>query len=338
MADKSGSYKRDTNYIQTRITRDGEDGYPVEAHRYRLAAARACPWANRALIARRLYGLDDVISVAMAGPTHDERSWTFDLDPGGVDPVLGIHFLRDAYNKRFPNYERGITVPAIVDERTGEVVTNDFNQMTLDFGTEWKEFHRAGAPDLYPEAQREEMDELMEFVFHTVNNGVYKCGFATSQEAYDKAYDELWSALDQLEKRLELRRYLMGPSISEADVRLYPTLVRFDAVYHGHFKCNRQKLDELPNLWGYARELFQTPGFGDTNDFVQIKEHYYIVHTDVNPTGIVPKGPALDGWLIPHGRDHLEANTWGDGGTPPPPPLKAEVVDPANTPLHVEGR
>ena len=155
MADKSGSYKRDTNYIQTRITRDGEDGYPVEAHRYRLAAARACPWANRALIARRLYGLDDVISVAMAGPTHDERSWTFDLDPGGVDPVLGIHFLRDAYNKRFPNYERGITVPAIVDERTGEVVTNDFNQMTLDFGTEWKEFHRAGAPDLYPEAQRE---------------------------------------------------------------------------------------------------------------------------------------------------------------------------------------
>ena len=144
------------------------------------------------------------------------------------------------------------------------------------------------APDLYPEAQREEMDELMEFVFHTVNNGVYKCGFATSQEAYDKAYDELWSALDQLEKRLETRRYLMGPSISEADVRLYPTLVRFDAVYHGHFKCNRQKLDELPNLWGYARELFQTPGFGDTNDFVQIKEHYYIVHTDVNPAGIVP--------------------------------------------------
>lgn len=344
MAEQQGAYvskdafERDTNYITTRITEDGSEGYPVEPGRYRLVVSRACPWANRAMIARRIYGLEDVISLGIAGPTHDARSWTFDLDEGGVDPVLGIHFLRDAFEKRIPGYERGITVPALVDERSGEVVTNDYAQMTLDFGSQWKQFHREGAPDLYPEAQRGEMDELMQFVFHRINNGVYKCGFAGSQEAYDKAYDELWSALDEMEKRLETRRYLMGPSITEADVRLYPTLVRFDAVYHGHFKANRQTLATMPNLWGYARELFQTPGFGDTNDFAHIKEHYYIVHRDVNPTGIVPKGPLLDDWLTPHGRDHLEANTWGDGGTPPPPPLAAEVPDPAHTPLRVEGR
>lgn len=344
MADTQGSYvskdayERDTNYITSRITADGAEGYPVEPGRYRLIVSRACPWANRAMIARRIYGLEDVMSLGIAGPTHDARSWTFDLDEGGVDPVLGIHFLRDAFEKRFPGYERGITVPTIVDERTGEVVTNDFAQMTLDFGSEWKRYHREGAPDLYPEAQRAEMDELMRFVFHRVNNGVYKCGFAGSQEAYEKAYDELWSALDALEERLATRRYLMGPSITEADVRLYPTLVRFDAVYHGHFKANRQTLASMPNLWAYARDLFQTPGFGDTNDFVHIKEHYYVVHEDVNPTGIVPKGPQLDGWLTPHGRDHLETNTWGDGGTPPPPPLAAEVPDPAHTPLRVEGR
>lgn len=343
--DQKGSYvsagsafTRDTNYIGTRVTADGRDGYPVEAGRYRLAVSRACPWANRAMIARRIYGLEDVMSLAVAGPTHDKRSWTFDLDPGGVDPVLGIHFLRDAYEKRFPGYERGITVPALVDVPSGEVVTNDYAQMTLDFGSEWKQSHREGAPELYPEAQRAEMDELMQFIFREVNNGVYRCGFAGSQEAYDKAYDRLWSALDVLEERLSTRRYLMGSAITEADVRLYPTLVRFDAVYFAHFKCNRQPLFTMPNLWGYARDLFATPGFGDTNDFQHIKDHYYVVHTEINPTSIVPLGPALDGWLEPHDRDRFDTNTWGDGGTPPPPPLAAEVPDPAHTPLTVQGR
>ena len=335
---KGEEFSRDTNYITTRITADGRDGYPVEPGRYRLVVSRACPWANRAMIARRIYGLEEVMSMGIAGPTHDVRSWTFDLDPGEVDPVLGIHFLKDAYEKRFPGYPRGITVPAMVEISTGEVVTNDYGQMTLDFGSEWKQYHRPGAPDLYPEHLRDEMDELMASVFKEVNNGVYRCGFAGSQESYDSAYDRLWKALDTLEERLSTRRYLMGSQITEADVRLYPTLVRFDPVYFSHFKCNRQQLASMPNLWGYARDLFTTPGFGDTNDFEHIKAHYYAVHTDINPTGIIPKGPNLNSWLETHDRDRFETDTWGDGGTPPPPPLASEVADPAHTPLHVIGR
>ncbi|EFV12008.2 hypothetical protein HMPREF9336_03126 [Segniliparus rugosus ATCC BAA-974] len=262
---------RDSRYINTRITADGREGYPVEPGRYRLVAARACPWANRTLIVRRLLGLEGVLSLGLCGPTHDERSWTFDLDPGGLDPVLGIHWLRDAYNKRVPDYPRGVTVPAIVDIPTGAVVTNDFARITLDFSSEWRAHHREGAPDLYPEPLRAEIDEINQFVYESVNNGVYRCGFAKSQEAYDAAYDTLFSALDRLSERLATRRYLVGDAITEADVRLFVTLVRFDAVYHGHFKCNRQKLAENPVLWAYARDLFQTPGFGDTIDFQQIK-------------------------------------------------------------------
>ncbi|HET7665700.1 MAG TPA: glutathione S-transferase C-terminal domain-containing protein [Mycobacterium sp.] len=313
-----GEFNRDTNYINTRITADGRDGYPVEPDRYRLVVARACPWANRTIIVRRLLGLEDVLSIGFCGPTHDERSWTFDLDPDGVDPVLKIHFLRDAYNKRIPDYPKGITVPAIVDVTTGEVVTNDFAQITLDFSTEWAKFHREGAPQLYPEALREEIDEVGQRIYTEVNNGVYRCGFAGSQEAYDKAYDRLFTALDWLEDRLTGQRYLVGDTITEADVRLFTTLARFDPVYHGHFKCNRQKLDEFPALWGYARDLFQTPGFGDTIDFVQIKQHYYIVHKDINPTQIVPKGPDLSNWLTPHGRESLGGKPFGDGSAPGP--------------------
>lgn len=319
----SGSYvetgsefKRDTNYIETRITRDGADGFPVEAGRYRLVAARACPWANRAIIVRRLLGLEDAISLGTPGPTHDKRSWTFDLDPGGKDPVLGIERLQEAYFKRDPHYSRGITVPAIVDVPTGAVVTNNFPQITLDFSTEWTEFHREGAPELYPEDLREEIDAVNERVFTEVNNGVYRCGFAGSQEAYDAAYDRLFTALDWLEERLSGQRYLVGDTITEADVRLFTTLARFDPVYHGHFKCNRNKLTEMPALWGYARDLFQTPGFGDTIDFDQIKKHYYVVHEDINPTQIVPKGPALENWHSEHGRERLGGRPFGRGTAP----------------------
>ncbi|MFF3178769.1 glutathione S-transferase family protein [Rhodococcus pyridinivorans] len=318
-------FARDTNYIRTRITADGRDGYPVESGRYRLVAARACPWANRTLIVRRLLGLEDALSLGLCGPTHDERSWTFDLDPGGVDPVLGIPRLQDAYFARFPGYDRGITVPAVVDVPTGQVVTNDYPQITLDFSTEWTQFHREGAPDLYPEELRGEIDEVAELVYQDVNNGVYRCGFAGSQESYDKAFDRLFARLDWLEERLGAQRYLVGETITEADVRLFTTLVRFDPVYHGHFKCNRNRLADFPALWAYARDLFQTPGFGDTIDFVQIKQHYYLVHTDVNPTGIVPKGPDLSNWLDPHGREALGGRPFGDG-TPPPPPRPSEVV------------
>ncbi|ONI75077.1 glutathione-dependent reductase [Actinosynnema sp. ALI-1.44] len=320
-----GEYKRDQNYITTRITADGRDGYPVEPGRYRLVVARACPWANRAAIVRRLLGLEDVLSMGIAGPTHDERSWTFDLDPGGKDPVLGIERLQEAFFKRDPEYPRGITVPAIVDIPTGAVVTNDFAQMTLDLSTEWTAYHRQGAPELYPDNLRDEIDDVAEKVFQDVNNGVYRCGFASSQEAYERAYERLWDRLDWLEERLTTRRYLVGDTITEADVRLFTTLVRFDAVYHGHFKTNRQKLTEMPALWAYTRDLFQTPGFGDTTHFPQIKEHYYVVHTTINPTGIVPVGPDNSGWLTPHGREDLGGRPFGDG-TPPGPPPEAERV------------
>ncbi len=324
-----GEFKRDTNYITTRITADGHDGYPVEPQRYRLVAARACPWANRTLIVRRLLGLDQVISLGLCGPTHDKRSWTFDLDPGEVDPVLGIHFLRDAYLARDPEYPRGITVPAVVDIASGQVVTNDYAQITLDFSTEWTQYHRPGAPQLYPEPLRAEIDQVNRRVYTEVNNGVYRCGFAGDQNAYDAAYDRLFTALDWLSERLSTQRYLVGDTITEADVRLFTTLVRFDPVYHGHFKCNREKLTEQPVLWSYARDLFQTPGFGDTIDFTQIKRHYYIVHSDINPTGVVPKGPELSGWLTPHGREALGGRPFGDG-TPPPPPLPPERVPAAD--------
>jgi putative glutathione S-transferase len=318
-------YQRDTKYLSDRITADGRDGWPVEPNRYRLVAARACPWANRSIIVRRLLGLEPVISMGLCGPTHDERSWTFDLDPGGRDPVLGFERLQDAFFARDPEYSRGITVPAVVDVPSKAVVTNNFPQITLDFSTEWTAYHRDGAPDLYPEELRDEMHEVMQRVYTEVNNGVYRCGFSGSQRAYDKAYDRLFTALDWLSERLAGQRYLMGDTITEADVRLFTTLARFDPVYHGHFKTNRNKLSELPVLWAYARDLFQTPGFGDTTDFPQIKEHYYVVHKDINPTQIIPKGPDTSVWLTPHGRESLGGSPFGDG-TPPGPVAPGEEV------------
>ncbi|MGH3951299.1 MAG: glutathione S-transferase family protein [Pseudonocardiaceae bacterium] len=309
MADKS--FRRDMNYVPDRITKDARtpehgpvDGelWPVEPGRYRLIAAPACPWASRSVIVRKLLGLEEVISLGRPGPTHDKRSWTFDLDPGGRDPVLGIERLQEAYFRRFPDYPRGITVPAIVEVSSGKLVTNDFPWITHDFWHEWIDYIGPDVPDLWPADLREEMDAVMERIFTDINNGVYRCGFAGSQEAYDEAHDQLWSGLDWLEERLADRRYLMGDAITEADIRLFTTLARFDAVYHGHFKCNRQKLSEMPVLWAYARDLYQTPGFGETIDFDQIKTHYYVVHTSINPTQIVPKGPDPKAWLTPHGR------------------------------------
>ncbi|MCY0904979.1 glutathione S-transferase family protein [Arthrobacter sp. H14-L1] len=326
-------YTRDTHYIEDRIVRDGDapdaGRWPVESGRYRLIAARACPWANRTVIVRRLLGLEDVISLGQPGPTHDERSWSFDLDPDGKDPVLGIERIQDAYFRRFPDYPRGITVPAVVDVPSGAVVTNNFPQITLDFSTEWTEYQREGAPRLYPEELREEIDRVNQRVFTEVNNGVYRCGFAGSQETYDAAYDRLFTAMDWLEERLSGQRFLVGETITEADVRLFTTLARFDAVYHGHFKCNRNKLTEMPALWGYARDLFQTPGFGDTIDFQQIKRHYYLVHQDINPTQIVPKGPDTSGWLTAHGRERLGGRPFGDG-TAPGPVAPGEEVAPGH--------
>lgn len=331
-------FSRDTNYITDRVVADpstaesikGGELWPAEAGRYRLIAARACPWANRALIVRRLMGLEDAISLGIPGPTHDARSWSFDDLPGRVDPVLQIRRLQEAYFARFPEYPRGITVPALVEVASGAVVTNDFNQLVIDLATQWGGIARDDAPDLYPHEHRDELQEMNDFLFHNVNNGVYKCGFAGSQDAYEKAFRELFDALDVLEQRLTSRRHLIGDTITLADVQLFVTLVRFDPVYHGHFKCNRQRLSEFPALWAYARDLFQTPGFGDTIDFVHIKQHYYVTHGDINPTHVVPLGPDLAGWLSPHGREHLGGRPFGDG-RPPAPPHPEEVVPEGHT-------
>jgi putative glutathione S-transferase len=323
----AGAFEREPVGLDTRITADGSTPWPVEPGRYRLVVARACPWANRAAIVRRLLGLEDAITMGIAGPLHDERSWRFHLDPDNRDPVLGIEYLGEAYRKADPDFSAGITVPAMVDLRTGAVATNGFQQLTLDFSTQWTALHRPGAPDLYPEALRAEIDEVNADVYGDVNNGVYKCGFASAQDVYEKAFTALFNRLDALAERLATRRYLVGDTITEADVRLWVTLARFDAAYHGHFKCNRQKLTEMPVLWAYARDLFQTPGFGDTIDFTQIKQHYYGVHHQINPSGIVPAGPEVSGWLTPHGREDLGGRPFGDG-TPPGPPPAGERVPP----------
>ena len=296
--------------------RQGSAQWPAEPGRYRLVVSLACPWAHRSVIVRRLLGLEEAISLAVVDPIRDERGWRFTLDPDGRDPVLGIEYLSQAYRATDPDYSGRVTVPSIVDTRSGQVVTNDYPQITLDLSTRWRAHHRPGAPDLYPQPLREEIDAISAEVYRDVNNGVYRCGFATTQQAYDEAFDALFGTLDQLGQRLRDRRYLVGDTITEADVRLFTTLVRFDAVYHGHFKCNRHKLTELPTLWAYARDLYQTAGFGDTVDFDHIKRHYYVTHRSINPTGIVPRGPDLGEWLRPHGREELGGRPFGDGSPP----------------------
>ena len=299
---RTGEFRRQPNRFTDRTLADGSSPWPVEPGRYRLIWSRACPWAHRSRIVLGLLGLEDVISLGTVDPIRDERGWRFTLDEDGHDPVLGIRFLSEAYLRTDPAYEGRVTVPVLVDTRSGKVVTNDFPQITLDLSTEWTRYHRPDAPDLYPGRLREEIDRVNDRVFTEVNNGVYRCGFATTQEAYDAAYQRLFDGLDWLESRLSASRYLVGDTITEADIRLFTTLVRFDAAYHGHFKCNRNKLTEMPALWGYARDLFQTPGFGETVDFDHIKRHYYLTHDQINPTGIVPGGPDESGWSTPPGR------------------------------------
>ncbi|MEE1930110.1 glutathione S-transferase C-terminal domain-containing protein [Streptomyces sp. TRM 70351] len=325
------AFKRSPAHFTDRITADGRDGWPVEPGRYRLVVSRACPWASRSLVSRRLLGLEAALPLAVTDPVQDDRSWRFTLDPGGRDPVLGIRYLSEAYAAREPDHPGGVSVPAVVDVPTGVLVTNDYQQLTLDLATEWTDLHRPGAPDLYPQERRDEIDSVMDDVYRDVNNGVYRAGFATRQEEYEAAYADVFRRLDLLSQRLATRRYLVGDTLTEADIRLFTTLVRFDAVYHGHFKCNRNKLTEDPVLWAYLRDLYQTPGFGDTVDFDHIKRHYYLVHTGINPTGIVPVGPDLAGWLAPHHRDEFGGRPFGDG-TPPGPPPAGERIPAAGRP------
>ena len=293
---KTGEFTRQPNRFTHRITSDGSSAYPVEAGRYRLVVSLACPWAHRSIIVRRLLGLEQALPMAVVDPIRDERGWRFTLDTGGKDPVLGISFLSEAYHRADPDFEGRYMVPCIVDTQTGAVVTNDYPQISIDLSTQWTALHRRAAPNLYPEELRTAIDAVNAEVFRDVNNGVYRCGFATSQGAYETAYDALFRRLDALSEHLADREFLVGEQLSEADIRLFTTLVRFDAVYHGHFKCNRNKLTEMPVLMAYAKRLFAIPEIGSTVDFDQIKRHYYGTHPSINPTGIVPVGPDVSGW------------------------------------------
>ncbi|MBV9281706.1 MAG: glutathione S-transferase family protein [Chloroflexi bacterium] len=300
-----GSFVRQEYTIRDRFSADGSSGFRAEPARYHLYVSLACPWAHRSVIVRRLLGLEDVISLSVIDPIRDERGWAFRDGPGhSVDPVNGFAFLSEAYLATDPAYTGRYTVPCIWDRQTHRLVTNNFPDITIDFETQFTAYHAPGGPDLYPEPLRAEIDRINGMVYENVNDGVYRCGFATTQAAYERAFDALFARLDWLEDRLSEQRFLVGHQITEADVRLFPTLVRFDAVYYSHFKCNLRRLVDYPNLWGYARDLYQRPGFGDTVNFDHIKRHYYMTHEQLNPTRIVPKGPAVD-WSAPHDRGRL---------------------------------
>ncbi|MDR2098308.1 MAG: glutathione S-transferase C-terminal domain-containing protein [Spirochaetaceae bacterium] len=294
---ETGAFSRQQNRFTTPFG-EGPDRLPVEAGRYRLIVSNGCPWAHRQLIVLRLLGLEDVISIGRVGP-RTEKGWEFSLDTGGLDPVLGIRYLPEAYEKADPAYSGRATVPAVVEIATGKVVNNDYHRLSNYWETAWKIFHKEGAPDLYPEALRPEIDALNETLFHEVNNAVYKAGFAQTQAEYEKAYDLLFGRLDALEERLSKNRYLFGDKITDSDVRLWVTLVRFDAGYYMAFKTNRNRLVDFHNLWNYAKDLYQTPAFGDTTDFATIKRTYQLIS---NPSGIISAGPDTSVWLLPHDR------------------------------------
>ena len=300
-----GSFVRQTYRFRDRITADGSSGFKAEAGRYHLYVSLACPWAHRTIIVRGLLGLESTVSMSVVDPVRDERGWAFREGRGhGADPVCGFQFLSEPYLRSDPSFTGRVTVPCIWDRVTERIVTNNYPDITIDFETQFFAFHRDNAPDLYPVALRGEIDALNAVIYDEVNNGVYRAGFATSQASYERAVTTLFARLDQLETHLSTRRHLVGTQLTEADVRLFTTLVRFDAVYVGHFKCNVRRLVDYPHLWGYARDLFQRPGFGDTVDFDHIKRHYYLTHQQINPTLIVPVGPDTD-WFEPHDRARL---------------------------------
>ncbi|MDR0722788.1 MAG: glutathione S-transferase C-terminal domain-containing protein [Treponema sp.] len=299
-----GAFVRQPNHFTTPFG-SGPEELPVEAGRYRLLWASICPWAHRQIIVLKLLGLDQVIPIGTAHPVRTPLGWEFSLDPGGVDPVLGIRYLSEVYQKADPGYTGRATVPAVVDLTTGKVVNNDYFKLTYYWETVWAPFHKPGSPDLYPLPLRQDIDELNELLFHEVNNGVYKAGFAETQEEYERNYDLLFTRLDLLEKRLADRRYLFGDRITDSDVRLYVTLARFDTAYHLVFKTNRNRLIDFPNLWNYAKDLYQIPAFGGTTDFEGIRRGYQLGSQARNPYGILSLGPDVSSWKEGHNRARL---------------------------------
>ena len=298
-----GEFERQEDAFRDWVSTDGSTPYPVESGRYHLYVSLACPWASRTVIVRKVQKLEEVIGLTVVDPIRDELGWAFREGPGYThDPINHFMYLREAYVASDPTFDGRVTVPVLWDKETKRIVNNSEDDICRMFNDE---FGGVLTVDLFPEELEPDHEELSQFIYEKVNNGVYRAGFASKQSAYERACRTLFEALDRLEARLAQQRYLFGGCIVEADWRLFCTLVRFDAVYHGHFKCNRNKLTEMPALWGYARDLFQTRGFGDNTVFDQIKRHYYVVHDQLNPSGIVPGGPELDGWLKPHGRGRL---------------------------------
>ncbi len=298
-----GEFVRQASVFRQWVSADGSTGFRAEPERYHLYVSLACPWAHRTIIVRKLKGLEEVIGMTVVDPIRDERGWAFTEDVGGAEPINGFHFLAEAYLATDPRFDGRVTVPALWDKQSGRIVNNESSEILRMLNAEFNEW-AGGDHDFYPAALRDEIDAVNADVYDHVNNGVYRCGFAASQEAYEEAFELLFAGLDRLEARLAERRFLLGDHQTEADWRLFTTLVRFDAVYVGHFKCNLRCLADYPNLWAYTRDLYQTPGVAETVDFDHIKRHYYLTHRRIDPTGVVPRGPALD-FDEPHGRERM---------------------------------
>jgi len=281
----------------------GDGGFSAEAGRYHLYVSYACPWAHRTLIFRALKGLEDMISVSVVHPLMPAQSWIFGEYPGATpDQINNAKTLAEVYQIADARFTGLVTVPVLWDKQRATIVNNESSEIIRMLNSAFNDCAGVHTDlDFYPQSLREEIDTINEVVYHTVNNGVYRTGFATTQEAYGQAFDELFTTLDELEARLASQRYLVGEIITEADWRLFVTLVRFDAVYVGHFKCNKKRLVDYPNLWAYTRELYQVPGVPQTLNMDHVKYHYYASHQNLNPSGIVPKGPEID-FLSTHGR------------------------------------
>jgi putative glutathione S-transferase len=305
-----GRFERSKAQFRNWVTTDGskgpsgEDGFKAEPDRYHLYVSYACPWAHRTLIFRALKKLEKVISVSVVDYLMAEEGWTFYGSTGSTgDTLYGSKKLYEIYTRADPKYSGRVTVPVLWDKKRETIVSNESSEIIRMLNSAFKDFGD-NTYDFYPENLSKEIDDINDFVYPNINNGVYRCGFATTQEAYEEAFHQLFGALDKLEDKLSKQRYLVGKSLTEADWRLFTTLLRFDPVYVGHFKCNKRRIADYPNLWNYTRELYQFPGVAETVNLEHIKGHYYASHKTINPTGVVPLGPEID-FNQPHDRDRL---------------------------------